>query len=422
MPLNITNYINKFDYWGHLKNYLFEHYNKYNLQPETDDKRILKFLKSRGKLLVLEDTPNNYRMRKGKMRLPEEGDTYRQFIDSLKNDPPSTISRTNALRLCFTLEVDSDREANNLLRNYMGLNELSPRNLQEFIVIFALRNNYSWNDVFKELGKYHAIIDNMPTAPANLKEGATYEVYSNKLTALKTIDDLEQFLSDPKALSFFAVTRNTLYLALLEDINLRASANGIELTESSMFSPNELKEMKAGVDVSLPVLIQESRTYPIIDYHRNLFGLHSLDGDIGVNFLTDEEINALSRIYKDTFLTYDTFTKLIQRTRNVEVSAGTFLLHLLTTLGSESADPSGVDFTDKNDFLIHGLDDSLFEVGFPKLDRQNSFHALVIDSYLEVLNSNIYESSETIRKKTLYHLRYYLKQIAAYKCKRSDSQ
>lgn len=429
MPLNIKNYVFRFDYWKQIKKYIQDHRKKYPEDILTSDAALNTFLRSLNRNLKLEDVPGNYRehvnRRTGKieLRIPDESDTFRNFINHIYQNPPATIDRMNALRLCFALDVGSDQEANNLLRDYLCMNELSIRNLQEFIVTFALRNNLQWTDVHSLLGEYRQSLDQMPTSPSDLDSGKTIDVYEKELAGITTVEELNNYLNKPEQIHYFAKTRNTLYLALFDDIGLRYSNNTFILVESLMLSEEEIEEIKKNIKKPLDSQklehVRESSEYPIILYYKCLFGLKPNEEYSPEdppekknyeNFLSIKEITTLADVYPDTFMTYGNFTNLVRRTRSLDISVGTYILHLLVTLHSDE-----IDYREAKDFLKHGLDDSLLEAGFPVLNSENSFQKLVKDTYEDVFNNiSLNDQSKDIRLLYLSQLRGYLKEIAAY--------
>ena len=157
-----------------------------------------------------------------------------------------------------------------------------------------------------------------------------------------------------------------------------------------------------------------------------MFGLHSIDGDIGDNFLSEEQISKLIPLFPDVFVSEKLFASIVKRRRELEVPSGTYLLHLLLTINAhktinefdsisqEEYDANyrntGVDLTVCEKFLDDYLDNSLISAGFPGLNQARGFDRLVIEAYdntiKELDTSHI--TNEEIRKKLLYNIREYL--------------
>lgn len=136
-----------------------------------------------------------------------------------------------------------------------------------------------------------------------------------------------------------------------------------------------------------------------------MFKMHSLDGDIGDNFLTQEEINQLITIFPDVFMNYGLFADLVSRRRSLDVPSGTYLLHLLLTI-----DTQDTDLTTPKGFIDEYLNHYLNNAGFPSLNTSKGFDKLVIDTYFETLEESLStDTNDDIREKLLFKLREYLK-------------
>lgn len=185
------------------------------------------------------------------------------------------------------------------------------------------------------------------------------------------------------------------------------------------------------ISCDIPGLIEQLKDevidyYSIAAYYKNMFGLHSIDGDIGENFLSKEQIDKLIPLFPDVFVSEKLFTSIVKRQRELEVPSGTYLLHLLLTISAhktieefdsisqEEYDANyrnaGVDLTVREKFLDDYLDHSLISAGFPGLNPVKGFDRLVIDAYdntiKELDTSHI--TNEEIRRKLLYNIREYL--------------
>lgn len=185
------------------------------------------------------------------------------------------------------------------------------------------------------------------------------------------------------------------------------------------------------ISCDIPGLIEQLKDevidyYSIAAYYKNMFGLHSIDGDIGENFLSKEQIDKLIPLFPDVFVIEKLFTSIVKRRRELEVPSGTYLLHLLLTINAhktinefdsisqEEYDANyrnaGVDLPVREKFLDDYLDHSLISAGFPGLNPVKGFDRLVIDAYdntiKELDTSHI--TNEEIRKKLLYNIREYL--------------
>lgn len=381
--LNISNYLFNFDYLGQIHRYISDHSEKYHLKlPASVDGSnhvLVNYLDSQKKLLTL----------------TKEKDKFHRFLQNLAKREIRSVMRINMLRLCFVLEL-SHQEADDFLLNYMHETELSARSLEEFIVICALRIPFGWAEVCGLYEKYSSMAEE-PCAPRDLGQGMTNYVYAQNIKNIHTLDELQAYLEEPSApecLSFFAKTRNTQYLALFDDVLINMTENRADLIDDR----------------------KTSDMLSIQNYYNRLFGLRSLDGDIGDNFLTRTEITKLTCLFKDVFLSVNTFSRLVKRERNEQIPAGTYLLHLLLTFESDDQNKTaGINFTDPTAFFTE-INRALRDAGFPSLNPARAFDRLVKDVYMDTLaelnNTSGGQSSETTRKTFLFNLRAYLKQMA----------
>lgn len=390
MPLNIEKYTKRINIWPMIKHYILNHSNIYNINF-TEDEFILKFIKQEAK----------------KNLPPKEYDTFRKGIDNLYTQKSFTLKRENIYRLCFALNLPSDKAAQDLCINYLHENELSPRSLDEFIIICALRLHLSWEAVLNLRDKYNQLLHDNPIAPIQLVEGTTRSLYQNVVSAsIHNEENLNNWLSKKENLAFFARTRNTHYFALFNDMDWNS------------FASMDFSTSIPSVDTTIKLyqLAAERTPISIQTYFLKLFGLHSIDDENidPTTFLTDKEISLLSKKFPNVFMTYDTFCDLVQRKRSTDISSGTYLLRVLEEMDPTEPDDSGyIDFTNKNIF-IDSCNSYLTHAGLPTLNMYDPFDALVLDVYSETLEENPSASSIDIKAIFFAKLRKCLKEIAVY--------
>lgn len=390
MP-DVNNYTSKFNYWNAIRSYVEANASKYQLEPPVSDDALLDFLKGMSSNL-------------GRGECSERED-FNKYIKNLCENNCSCSKRHSILRLCFALGIGSINGANAFLMNYMCEKELSPRNLKEFILLGALKCKLCWKDAMVLFKEYSNKID-QSIAPSDYAPGKTLAVYKDYIENIHTVDDLKYLLETDQLRGFFTLTRNTHYLALFDDIDWTISCD----------IPGLIEQLKDEV----------IDYYSIAAYYKNMFGLHSIDGDIGENFLSKEQIDKLIPLFPDVFVSEKLFTSIVKRQRELEVPSGTYLLHLLLTINAhktinefdsisqEEYDANyrnaGVDLTVREKFLDDYLDHSLISAGFPGLNPVKGFDRLVIDAYdntiKELGTSHI--TNEEIRKNLLYNIRKYL--------------
>ena len=388
MP-NVKDYASKFNYWNAIRSYVETNASKYHLEPPVSDNALLDFLKSM--------SPN---LGRGES---SEREDFNKYIKKRRENNCSASKRHSILRLCFALGIDSINGANAFLMNYMCEKELSPRNLKEFILLGALKCKLCWKDAMALFKEYSNKID-QSIAPSDYAQGKTLAVYKNYIENIHTVDDLKFLLETDQLRGFFALTRNTHYLALFDDIDWSISCSIPELIEQKEYSTD----------------------YSITAYYKNMFGLHSIDGDIGDNFLSEEQISKLIPLFPDVFVSEKLFTSIVKRQRELEVPSGTYLLHLLLTINAhktinefdsisqEEYDANyrnaGVNLAVREKFLNDYLDNSLISAGFPGLNPVRGFDCLVIDAYDNTIKEldTSHMTNEEIRKNLLYNIREYL--------------
>lgn len=380
--LDINDYLTPRSIWPGIFSYVKSHAERYRrLLPEhfTDDD-LLKMLKKNAREIF---PPNEY-------------DSFRKAVTSLRKGDSHSLKKENLYRLCYALKLDLDTQVHALFQDHLHMNELSARSLDDFILIAALRLHLSWEDTSSFRQRYALLAAPQPIAPKDLDEGHTVEMYYTAMDEeIHTREDLVSFLDDPENLAFFSKTRNTQYLALFDDIELEILYNG---------SPEQVINLLPFPDSSEKETVQ--------GYYLSLFGL--LTDDSG-DTLSPEEISALCQKFEHVFMTYDNFCMLVQRKRPVEISSGTFMLNLLKNLLTDEQDADHdfyVDFLDPEEFT-DVCNDILIYFGFPVLNPScDNFDRLLMDVYAETLKEHPDAANTLFQELYLQNLRKYLRLIA----------
>ncbi len=405
--LDITKYCVLANIWPGIFSYVQDHLEMYSpfLKAPFTDEDLLKMLKKKGKAVLL----------------PKEYDSFRKAVTALRKGTVCSLKRENLYRLCFVLELGSDAQAQDLFLNYLHQNELSPRSLDDFILIASLKLQFSWEETCRLRAAYHEQINAQAVSPDTLDEGNTLYLYDSIVgQSLKTPDDLARFLEAPGNLSFFAKTRNTQYLALFDDVELELLYNGdqeqlIRLITNYGSSENDRPVDKDPTD-SLPADPRQDRDRPeketIRDYYSSLFGLQDIYSD---DSLSEDEIALLCNKFGHVFMTYDNFCLLVQRKRQIDISSGTFMLNLIKKLLTEDEDSCNdfyIDFLDPHEFT--GVcNDILIYFGLPVLNPScDNFDRLLLDVYQETLDENPSVTNTRFQELYLGNLRKYLRLIA----------
>lgn len=381
--LNIQDYCLAHNIWNGIFKYVQDQQKQYDniLTASFTEDELLKMLKKNAR----------------KVLPAKEYDTFRKAVTALKNGKSFSLKKENLYRLCYALELKSDTQAQNLFLNYLHLNELSARSLEEFIIIAALKLQLTWEEMCQIREKFQFQIQSQPTSPQTVEEGKTAEVYQQVINEqLHSKEDLLSFLEHPENISFFAKTRNTQYLGLFDDLELEMIYN----------ASNDLI-------IKLITDYGNSEKETIQEYYFSLFGLQS---DKSNDSLSENEISLLGDKFEDIFMSYDNFCALVQRKRPVDISSGIFMLNLLKKLLTDDADADHdfyVNFMDPEEF-IEICNDILIYFGLPTLNPEcDSFDHLLLDVYHETLNENPTASNSDFQQLYIANLRNYLRKIAA---------
>ena len=375
MPLDLTTYITKKNYWKGIRDYITEYSNQYsdlnqhihtNIQDASDDD-IRRFINARFRTLVPKDSIEN-----------AEWDSFRHCTQDLMKGTRNNILRLNQYRLIFALRFESAdeavREANNFLLNYLLEPDLSARNLLDFIMIAALQLDLDWLQALQYYNTYQDFLQ--PPATEDPLEKGTTKRLRNEPLKFNTGDDIAKFLGKPDAeppsenLMQFAVTNNTRYQTLFNRFDIQKEDETITIYGDKKLTNEYL--------------------------HSMIICLRNWDDspkNNAENPLTEKDIKRLSKVFPDVFMTLDNFNSLKKRNRNVEITHGIMLLKLLEELNPYLDDADNekepvkfdilqdpVDFTDINE--IKSVATMFFEgVGLPKLSVNDSFDRLVIDTH-----------------------------------------
>lgn len=381
--LNIQDYCLAHNIWLGILKYVQDQQKQYHnvLTDSFTEDELLKMLKKNAR----------------KVLPAKEYDTFRKAITALKKGKTYSLKKENLYRLCYALELTSDTQAQNLFLNYLHLNELSARSLEEFIIIAALKLQLTWEEMCQIRETFQSQIRFQPISPEGLEEGKTAEVYQQVINEqLHSKEDLLSFLEHPENISFFTKTRNTQYLGLFDDLELEVIYNA---------SNDQMIRLITNYGNSEKETIQE--------YYFSLFGLQSDNSD---DSLSENEISLLGDKFEDVFMSYDNFCALVQRKRPVDISSGIFMLSLLKKLLTDDADTNHdfyVNFMDPEEF-IEICNDILIYFGLPALNPKcDSFDHLLLDVYHETLNENPTASNSNFQQLYIANLRNYLRKIAA---------
>ena len=387
--LNPTDYLSKYSHWDMLVRYLQDHSNRYHYTAAFSPEKTLDLLKDMTskafKGCIMDDGQN-------------PGNLLDRALTSLVSGKIMVLGRENLLRLILALGINklhtdetstSLQEANHFLLTYMHESELSPRNLQECIFLWALHNNMSVKDIVTMIHHHKEAIKNQPSHPAGdeFYEGGTEDVL-NLLEEIKTQEQFERFIRSSR--SFFAKLGNTHYCSLFSDICIfPVNRKGTETFMMVEYEQDEQDESQL-IPSWLRARAQSDRLQRE-RYYKRLFGIYSLDEETYSNHLDANTIKQLTALLPDVFLTESRFNSLLRRTTESDVPYGVHLLHMLIDMPFETYIPvrivkmnpkSGeMVETDPVEIFKEACDFYLNNVGFASMNPAVPIDRLVLDVY-----------------------------------------
>lgn len=288
-------------------------------------------------------------------------DSFRKFVGTIVTN--SECSRNNIYRLCYALSIDSADEANTFLSHYLGENPLSPRVMEEFIILAGYRIKLSYSEVMDIITNAVAIV-NKNIAPVNIVAGETLDL-AKVVNTFNSKDDLLDYLNNNP--DKFAKTRNTQYFAFFPELDW-----------------SKYDKTKSPVDFVSSFYDKDD----LMKIRYELFSFQNMD-NINDGKLTHEEVDKLSEIFPDIFLSYDVFIKVVNRTRPEQLSTGTMLIILLNSMDPEV-------FEDKQNF-IYQLNTNLINAGCALINDRSLFEKVILDAYDYAYEEFTKESTDDVK-------------------------
>lgn len=313
-------------------------------------------------------------------------DSFRKCIDALAKRENSAFSDINTYRLCYALKIHTLESANEFLVQYLGINPLSPRKLEEFIIIAGYRLKLSWAEVIKIIENAEKTIGKIPPSPRVLTSGDTQNMANDIEDIVLTVEDLDEYIQSELTNSYFAKTRNTQYMAFFNYMDWESYDPSQDISEFILSTwDNDTLENR----------------------HLRTFGFENEDeiecedytqGD----HLTSDDIDTLSKIFPNTFLSYETYRHLMRRERNEQISSETMLIVLLNDVNPNKSGlgPSTddwrfeiyqsndyINFTNEEEF-VNTLNAFLENAGCARINPNIGFDRLILDAYHDVINEN----------------------------------
>lgn len=312
--------------------------------------------------------------------------SFRKCVDALAQRKHQSLTLPNKYRLCYALKIDNINSANEFLVEYLGENPLSPRVLEEFIIIAGYRLKLSWEKVNEITEHAKSTIGKIPPSPRILAKGDTANMANDIEDIVLTVEDLNEYINSDLKSSYFATTRNTQYMAFFNYMDWESYDTSQDISE---------------------FILSTWDNDTIENRHLRTFNFENEDEDecmgssVG-DHLSLKDINHLSKIFPNAFLSYQTYSKLMSRERNEQISTETMLIVLLNDvnpyksgLGPSTDDwrfeiyqsNDYLDFTNEKEF-INTINFFLVNSGCAQLNLNIGFDRLILDAYHDVIEDN----------------------------------
>ena len=367
MSINVSKYLEDTLFWNGIAKYVLDHKERYDVSYESDVRDLI---------------AKNAR----EIMTRNKSSSFVKFIDRTRKQR-NIPKRETIYGLIFSLRLnelpkkEGEKAANELLQTYLQQNELSPKAINEFILIFCLWLNLTWSDYVELRKRYKERADKIRPASLKLVIGQTMDLHERMLNAdIKSKEDLIELLDKEDFWPYFAKTRNTQYLALFDN------------AQWSVFREMQSEEDCDDADKVLNAVLQnindDIMAYDSIEeYYLDLFSF-----DIGSASLSKAEIEKLAdrNIFPNVFYTLDTFTSIVRREREFDVEAGTYLIRLLNELGpDDKRNPYDeykqyVNFQDYDE-TVNTINKYMVNAGYGEISENDPFGCFFIDVYKEIL-------------------------------------
>ena len=462
--LAITNYLRRTNSWEKLRDYILD-IAKITVSAGEDpsDLAIAWFKNQAMSLITQKDL---YDLIDKKIR------NYRLGAHNPDKRGGFTFTDYTLYPLLFVLGIKDPMDIQRFCRNTLHQDELSARNLKDFITLCCLKLNCPVDVYASMISKYSEEIKNMESAPRKVLYGVTGDHFDS-ISSINNTNQLERYVQDH--LSEFAKTRNTRYLMLFDEVGWESWGQDQWkdfFNQYPDYDPGYWNMSEADrADFILDVLengVSPSMEHDLIKYwHHDEFDdsqrkdahnekakrKKTLEQNktpedcynrfhLCENGLTDEQIGILSKAddYKDAFLSSDAYKKLFFQKATNDIPAGVYLISMLmkyfedTDAPEDKFRPTDIKLYEKSDGLLDSVTtigrdrfftttDSFIDEcnqelalgGFPPLNKYNLFNKLFIDTYEEVrLERPTAIYFVEIQEMFIHRLCHYLKEVADY--------
>lgn len=453
-------------------------------KTETElDKIALKYIQRCGCSIL---SPNEY-----KSKAYDSFDSKIRNYKNNKNGTNGSFERSTLYPLLFILRIHNVAEILSFCRDILHQQELSAHCMEDFIVMCSLKLKISYLEYSELRECLQEYIDEELIISNKINSHMTGDNLDS-LNKIDTIDKLKLYITTNT--NRFAIERNTPYNMLFPCVNwvvweketwdiffdifpeerptnydeytidnLKNYINDEEGIDANLmkklvyfscsnnfphnskplelknYLPNRFKkyytEKKYRDDYNFireyrDHMFQYSSEFSLFDYYMSIFSITD-------NGLSEDEITLLGkRLYKHTFIPYQTFHNIFLRERSNKkttadpITQGVYLLSFIHyypimdfKYGGEYYIPDIIPLDDIYDlFNTKDSIDNQFNFintilslgGFPALNEHDHFNRLFMDTYRQVLEENTSSnlSCKEIKEKFLSRLCSYLKQIA----------
>lgn len=444
--LTITDYLHRTNSWEPLCNYILDYANITVAAGTTPSDLAISWFQKQAKHLIPEEKLYN--------RIDKKIRDERLGSNNPNKKGGFEFKNETLYPLLYVLNVNEPLDVQHFCRDILHQDELSSRNLEDFLTLCCLKLCCPVAVYEAMLSKYSSEIKSMAKAPQKIVYGVTGEHFDS-ISSITNIEQMDKYIQNH--LSEFSKTRNTRYLMLFDEVGWESwdheqwKAFFMQYPEHQPCHNNMTEAAMA--EFILDVLeygVTPSMEHDMIQYMHhdeveNKYGNKTIDDcynrfHLCRNGLSDDQITVLSQAddYKSVFLSPEHYRDIYLQNDATDIPAGVYLLSMITKYyededtPKDKTRPSDIILYEKSDGLLDNVetigrnrfftkvDNFLDEVnqelalgGFPPLNRYNLFTKLFIDTFDEIRKENP-AAIDFIQIQSLFveRLCFYLKKIA----------
>lgn len=370
MNFVVENYVKKTNSWEDLRNYILQLAKNDAMSGNDPSDIALKWVRKRAKEQLSDS--------KACEALDRKLRDYRNASMNPETKGDNYFKNSTLYPLLYVLGVCDVMAVQDFCRNVLHQDELSARNLDDFLTLSCLQLRCTKEQYDSLLDKYSEEIKHMPLAPDTFKYGVTGE-HLGEIKNFSSVEQLTDYIN--MHIHEFAKTRNTRYVMLFDEVdweewidldwkdffdqhpeyaipNYQEMSTGewkdyIKTTRISGISPSMERDIilymgydKISIDAGYydtdegRVAAKEHRRklseeyqggYRTVKQRKSLLDCYHRFRVCDHNGLTDNQINALAEQedYNKAFLSFDAFDRMFHQRRKSDIPFGVYLLFML---------------------------------------------------------------------------------------------